>query len=687
MKKLLSICFLSILLGLLSFSTQAQSSCYGFWMENLQPDVLTGVANCGNPNGTYALNHTLGHAVLIGESNEYRANVVASDNVELYELHFCDCGEGKQVSLDWLLYKRNFETGEWELVNENLSAYADFYIYTLYPQINSTTGQCQSIKWLGGQVPNGFGVCEYDPTAVPSLYDSIMGIPACNTPTNYPGAMQSQAGTLPGSVVNVLGETTASIGMTPIYSQGFDYFYADFLASTRTIVAIKWRQAGDYKLVMNVRERIGGTPWTNCTWNKYGENNVLNETAYIGGHMACCGPVILSDTLHYPVLDTLTMEVCEGTTDTMGSPFTFVFGDPARSILDTTILIGELYNQNTNCQYIDIDTLRNVNYLVRMNPIAQIAKHKDTLCKCDELTTAMVRAMVEFDSTEIATFVTGDETVEYSLQWFHWVQEGDSLPAGTTQGYGWFESIYDYEFPDLYPIVNDNNDTTYMYIVRQVNTYNNYGDTVVCEGPADTLYITFREITAPVLSDDVEICYNDRLNADSTHATITVIAQHDTVCANTTKWYTAVKANTQYPNAYVVIDSTLVFTGDEFEIDLAAYAPKTNRDTVVKFYAVSYDTENGCMSTQVAVFTLTYNQNPELAATITPEALVCPGSEVAMQVTITNDDVDPDFTYFWDGTDTVEDNFTKKVVTVGNGTGIGDWNVLPTFELYDYSYT
>lgn len=681
MKKLLSICFLSILLGLLSFSTQAQSNCYGFWMENLQPDVLDHVANPGNETGTYALNHTLGHAVLIGQSNRYVGNVGPSaiGQPELYELHFCDNASGKKLSFDWQLERRD-DNGSWQIVNDNLSAYADFGIYTLYPQLNQA-GQCQSIKWLGGIVPNGIGYC--DNSQVYSLLDTILGIPPCTTPTNYPGAVQTQANTLPGSVLNTLGQAIPSIGMTPIYTEGFDYFYADFLASTRTIVAINWKQVGDYRLVMRVRERVGGTDWTNATWNKYGEGNVMNETAYIGGHMSCCGPVLLVDTLHYPVLDTLNMEVCQGTTTTMGSPYTYTFGVDQRCILDTTVLVGEIVNADcpseSPCQYIDIDTLRNVNYLVRMAPVAQVEKHTDTLCKCDAFTTDMVRAMVEFDSTEIATFVTGDETVEYKLQWLHVFQEGEHLPAGDgalCSNCDWYESIY----PRSITVNPATNDTTYMYIVRQVNTYNNYGKQVVCEGPADTIYITFREIAAPVLSDDVELCYNDRLNADSTHATITVVAVHDSVCANTTQWYTGMK--TQYSRrSEWLIDSTLVFTGDEFVIDLAAYAPKTNHDTVVRFYAVSVDTVNGCMSTYVSVFTLTFHQNPELAATITPEALVCPGSEAAMQVTIANNpfNVDPPYTYNWVGEET----------TVSVGDENSDWYtwVLPLYNWYNYSYT
>ena len=642
MKKLLSICFLSILLGLLSFSTQAQSNCYGFWMENLQPDVLDHVANPGNETGTYALNHTLGHAVLIGQSNRYVGNVGPSaiGQPELYELHFCDNASGKKLSFDWQLERRD-DNGSWQIVNDNLSAYADFGIYTLYPQLNQA-GQCQSIKWLGGIVPNGIGYC--DNSQVYSLLDTILGIPPCTTPTNYPGAVQTQAGTLPGSVLNTLGQAIPSIGMTPIYTEGFDYFYADFLASTRTIVVINWKQVGDYRLVMRVRERVGGTDWTNATWNKYGEGNVMNETAYIGGHMSCCGPVLLVDTLHYPVLDTLTMEVCQGTTTEMGSPYTYTFGVDQRCILDTTVLIGEIVNEDcpseSPCQYIDIDTLRNVNYLVRMAPVAQVEKHTDTLCKCDAFTTDMVRAMVEFDSTEIATFVTGNETVEYKLQWFHWIQQGD--PGD--QGYNWFESIYPRSVT-----VNDNNDTTYMYIVRQVNTYNNYGEEVVCAGPADTIYITFREIVKPVVPADTAFC----LETIEAGSTLTINATHDPVCANSTRWYTSRKYNYW---TYKYDYSGYLGDVDALDINLNDYTPSVNKDTTVRFYAFSIDTTNGCMSSQVSVYTIVFHQTPVLDTVTAPNLYNCPGVDVPMEVIVDNNPLNTPspYTFMWTGVSSVD---------------------------------
>lgn len=256
MKKLLSICFLSILLGLLSFSTQAQSNnCRsGFWIENLQPETLTGIANAPSGNGTLVLDNVLNPAV--------------KGQTDLYELHFCPCGldPKTKVSVDWLLYR------DGQLVNENLSAYADFSIYTLYPELN-VQGQCQQIAWLGGQVANNFGFCneqEAANNALIALQNNINGVGPCTTPTNYPGALQSQYGTQPGSVVvnQITGETTSAMGLATLYSQAFDFFYMDFFTQTRTIVKITWKQVGNYSLVMRVRERVGGTDWNNAYWKR-----------------------------------------------------------------------------------------------------------------------------------------------------------------------------------------------------------------------------------------------------------------------------------------------------------------------------------------------------------------------------------------------------------------------------------
>lgn len=89
MKKLLSICFLSMLLGLLSFGVRAQNDngcTSGFWIENLQPDTIYGVVNMP-PDGKLPLIHTLGTGHF--NAGGFVGNATFG-NTELYELHFCN---------------------------------------------------------------------------------------------------------------------------------------------------------------------------------------------------------------------------------------------------------------------------------------------------------------------------------------------------------------------------------------------------------------------------------------------------------------------------------------------------------------------------------------------------------------------------------------------------------------------
>ena len=167
MKKLLSICFLSILLGLLSFSTRAQSSggsncASGFWIQNLQPDTISGIVNlpADMPNtGKLPLSHTLGSAYYSTISGSYLGNA-HPQVTELYELHFCNtCGldPKTKVSIDWVLLQN--VNGEWVEVNDHLSNYVQMGIFTFYNHLNQY-GECQSIQWLGGRVFDGFGYCD-----------------------------------------------------------------------------------------------------------------------------------------------------------------------------------------------------------------------------------------------------------------------------------------------------------------------------------------------------------------------------------------------------------------------------------------------------------------------------------------------------------------------------------------------
>lgn len=630
MKKLLSICFLSILLGFLNFSAKAQC---GFWVENLQPDVLTGVANSGNTNGTYALNHTLGSAsgYLDGQYNGYFGNVqpdaLAHNGgaVQLYELHVCPCDaySGKKVSFDWQLEHRNAD-GEWEIVNDNLSNYAEFGIYTFYPQINSYTGQCQSIAWLGGIVPDGYGYCTEADTY--TLLDTIQGLPHCTTPTNYPGALQTQPVTttgVPGTVLATL--PTPSSPMVNIYSQGFDYFYYDFLASTRNIVTIHWKYPGEYRLVMRVRERIGGTDWYNAQWGG-------NEFAHIGGHQSCCGPVLMEDAIGYPVFDTLNMEICENADAVvLGGPAPETFAFHA-NIPDTTLLYGT-FEGTPACPYIDINKIQNVSFFLRHNPVLEADDL--TICKCDPFTVDSLKNLVHADLTGLT------DNDSYQIWWLKnnntWTTT-PTLPAGMAPG-------------------------TYEYTIKQINTYN---DTLDCESEPVTITLTIDEIQAPTITvGNVDFCLE---TIDST-TELTAVAVFDETCATTARWYTKlnaadgaalynyIKTNPAYRILGNIKASSLLPDQDEeLSVNLIDYMPSVNKDTTLYFFATSYNEETNCESPVFAFFVVNLYQTPVLTAT-PMDSMWCPNGDVTMKVTTeyTPNTVNRyPYDYFWVNRDTVE---------------------------------
>ena len=662
MKKLLSICFLSILLGLLSFSAQAQNC--GFLIKNLQPDTVEGVVQM-SPDGLLPLDHTLGHGVFINPDNpiDYYGNANVG-RTELYKVYICNtCGldPKTKVSLDWILQRQN-DNGEWVTVNDNLSNYAEFDIYTLYREINSTTGECNRISWLGGRVPNGFGYCEQ--AVAPDMFHGI----TCNTPTNYPGALPVGQGT-PYSVMNSLGELIPAMGMTPIYTEALDYFYLDFFSQTENYIQIKWKYAGNYRLIMNLRQRVGGTAWNNLTWND-------NETTdFIGGHQSCCGEILMSDTLTYPSWHEFSKEICETDQD-------YMFGSPAYAfhvtMPDTNVVFGHTLNPGTgDCSIFNTDSLYRFHFFVRHTPQVVVLKPADTLCKCTAFGEEQLLSMISYDSTDL----------EYSSSHkFMWYYSG-----------GWHE-----EMPNIDTVVG-----TYYYTVLQVNTYNNFFqfysdqlDTIVCTGDPVTISVTFVEMTPPVLPANIDIC----LETIDSNTVLTLVSEPDANCANTTKWYTNARYvipgkpgyqswYKDYFTAHVYAESILDTT-NELAVNLIDYVPSINKDTVLYFFATSYSEDRDCESKKYSFMTVTIHQTPVLSKVLVPNQVNCPGSTVTMSVNVSNSpaDTDPAYNYHWSGnvTDVMVNGATATVTpdstyTIGNATQTQ--TDLPFDATKKYNYT
>ena len=583
MKKLLSICFLSMLLGLLSFGVRAQSDdgCInGFWIENLQPDTIDGVVNMP-PTGKLPLTHTLGTGHLSQNTGVLLGNATLG-STELYELHFCRCGDldpKTKVSIDWVLLRADANE-EWVEVNDNLSSYVDFDIYTFYNQLNQY-GECQSIRWLGGRVNDGFGYC--DPVSgTYTLLDSIYGLNTpCRDPNNYPGAMEPTHGT-PYSVLTHMGIVPAA-GQVNIYSQNHDFFYLDFFEQTRNIVVLKWKQVGNYKLVMRVRQRLGGTDWNNEYW-KVNPDGTLSQTDYIGGHQSCCGPVLAEDTIGYPIWGDKTIEVCDGTDTVYGRPpYTF-----STTMEDTLVVFGDTMFNGATCSYFHVDSINRFHFYERVVP--EVIVDDSTICWCDD-----------FDKNSLYELVTVSDTGINAPGIQNWQLEWSLTPEVDTS---WKAKI---------PQPGDTVGTYYFY-VRQTNFY--LRDT--CTGPIDTITLTIQEIPAPTVTPN----HHDFCREDTT-STITLVANRgeDDHCSNTSVWFS---------------NGDSVYTGDTYIVNLAAIRPKINHDSTVTYTVKAYNENNECYSVDSSTVTITFHQTPEINLVyLNP---ICPhidGVDFAMQISST----------------------------------------------------
>ncbi len=567
MKKLLSICFLSMLLGLLSFGVRAQSDgCKsGFWIENLQPDTIYGVVNMP-PTGKLPLIHTLGQGVFNSATSVYQGNATVG-NTELYELHFCNtCGldPKTKVSLDWVLLR------DGEVVNDNLSDYVDFDIYTFYNQLNQY-GECQSIRWLGGRVNDGFGYC----TPVSDSYtllDTILGLNGpCRDPNNYPGATIPTHGT-PYSILSHVGQIIPAAGQVSIYSQNHDFFYLDFFEQTRNYVVLKWKQAGNYKLVMRVRQRLGGTDWTNEYW-KVNADGTLSQTDYVGGHQSCCGNVLVEDTIGYPIFGEDFKEVCadENALDpfTYGRPpYTFTVTMP-----DTNVAFGEFRGDaSTDCYHFHTDSVNRFHFFIRENP--QVQAHDTTICRCDDFNQNSLNSLVTIADT------ANKGVVSVKLEW------------ATSASGPWSETT---------PIPGSNVGT-YHYYVRQTNIYR----TIECTGPAAPITLTIKQIPAPTVTPN----HYDFCN-EGNELTQTLTANRgDDDCSTTSVWF---------------LDGDSVYTGDAYTVNLAAIRPATNMDHTVTFVVKAYNAATNCYSVASSNVTITFHQTPQIHLSYEP--VICPKSD------------------------------------------------------------
>lgn len=272
----------------------------------------------------------------------------------MYKIHFSGCDYGK-VSFEWKLYR------DGQLVNDDLSRYADISIYTRYNRFNNTESipaTCGYMSWLGGKV-NGDGIC--------------------HTTDHYPNRC---AGGYPGSYEvqeNEPYQGWGSMGYTSMGGQyAFDYFYAAFLQNTENVIVINWKQVGTYALVIGVRERTDGTDF----------NFIDNQGNLMGGHQSCCGDLLASDSLHYIVNTSSQYAVCQGETYTYGKPQADYTVEGNYNVLFGTY----------TCDHWEVDSIDALAFYTRINP--NIVASNKTVCKNEVISDADFAALAPAVNTD-----------------------------------------------------------------------------------------------------------------------------------------------------------------------------------------------------------------------------------------------------------------------------------------------
>ena len=592
MKKLLSICLLSVLLTMMSFFTaQAQSSnpACCFWVENMQPVTAQHIANL---DGTGIAKDTSAGMPLVLNNVLNRAVV---GNTDVYTLHFptgADCGS--KVSIEWLVYR------DGQLLNGNLSDYADLGIYTRFDQINN--GVCERINWLGGIVDNGDGVCGCNPSTWHVDHN------------DFPGARQANP-TTPA----YFDETHPAAGYQHVlYTYNFDYFYLPFLASNHstTNVIINWKQVGNYSLVIRIRERIGGTDYD------FTMDGSQDPSQYIGGHQSCCGQILYQDSLHYLVTTASEKSICDGETFMYGRGQETASGSTLYSFTEESlyyVLFGDYV-----CDHWEVERIDTLQLYTRINP--DIVAKDTNLCRDENFNAADLLGLV----TEVdldAPGIIGHE-IRWSENGVSWTTDMSQLLSlnQLTQTAGQYE-FYARQFNFYYDAMDD--------------------DTIGCGGQIDTVVVNVRDLFPPVLEGPHYFSYcNENLAANSPIVLRAHLNPQD-FCSTEIRWYT--EDDNGYPTHAAAY---LKQVGDTISLDLTQMNP-VNEDKVITYYLYAINTNTNTFSAKYDSVTFEFFMTPEFVVDSTQlDFVVCPGASVTMNSMVSSiepdyNDVLPTVTYEW----------------------------------------
>ena len=576
MKKVLSICFLSMLLLMAAFTAKAQTAtdCC-FWLESMTPDTLHDVSNIGVDASGAA--HLPGSGVDVLMANKLKPvetvnlipiNIASTiqwigDKTDWYRVKFfnnCNLPGNTRVSLEWKMYYNGTLLEDAEISN-----YVDMFIYTKYSQMNNNDTVLLNngrLKWLGGlvtgpgqshQVPNG-----------------CLG--------GYPGAVKDDPGIAPDGFPDF-----DAAGMVQI-SNGYnlDFFNLYFFENAETRIGFRWKQAGEYSIVLTLRERVGGTEFV--IWHD------ATQSGYIGGNQSRCGGILAKDSIVNPTEKEFTKLLCDGEGMWIGIP-------PAYYTVPGTYTV--VYTK-PGCNGEEIDSIHYITFENRVKPA--VVGHDTILCRNDAFDLNAMKSLAPPVNTDAANLV------DYKI---YWKENGAAETEWT-----------------LNPTVPSTAAAaTFTYNIYQVNSYSNDYDAIECVGPVDTLTITVNDIFPPEL-DNTNVEYSYCINGTETEQVIKAKLNNPegNECADEIHWFTGT--------------STTPTVGFSQTIDLTPYkATNTNKTETFKAYA--YASSSSTLSVGYVTVTLNFYAYPELSVQDRVDYTRCPGSTFSVNPTVSCTNISP----------------------------------------------
>ncbi|MCR4857811.1 MAG: T9SS type A sorting domain-containing protein [Bacteroidales bacterium] len=569
MKKVLSICFLSMLLLMAAFTAKAQTAtdCC-FWLESMNPDTLHDVSNIGVDASGAA--HLPGSGVDMLVANKLKpvesvnlvpVNIASTvqwigDKTDWYRVKFfnnCNLPGNTRVSLEWKMYYNGTLLNDAEISN-----YVDMFIYTKYTQMNNNDSVLLNngrLKWLGGlvtgpgqshQVPNG-----------------CLG--------GYPGAVKDDPGIAPDGFPDF-----DAAGMVQI-SNGYnlDFFNLYFFENAETRIGFRWKQAGEYSIVLTLRERVGGTEFV--IWHD------ATQSGYIGGNQSRCGDILAKDSIVNPTEKEYTKLLCDGDGMWIGIP-------PAYYTVPGTY---KVVFTKPGCNGEEIDSIHYITFENRVKPA--IVGHDTTLCRNEAFDVNAMKSLAPPVDIDAQNFI------RYEI---YWKANGAAESAWTQNPMA----------PSTAAAA------TFTYNIYQVNFYGNNYDTIECAGPVDTLTITVNDIFPPEL-DNTNAEYGFCINGTETSQVIKAKLNNPegNACADEIHWFDENGTET------VAFSKT---------VDLTPYKA-TNTNKNVTFTAYAYATSSSTYSVGSVTVTLHFYAYPELSVQTRQDYIKCPGSTFTVNPTVT----------------------------------------------------